>query len=170
MDIFFWRRGKGKTEELDEEAVMEEIREIKKRAKQKELDEWSEKRKKEKKIIKKDIEKVIENLPTLPARCLKAAKKGKGSIKVMKLKGEHLSVNYNLEKLAYYDNHSFLSHYSKYIDDSDILNMISILEGKGLEVFIETDKKSYDEKMNIDDLEDSTCDFFNPNAYLSVSW
>jgi len=165
MNIFFWRREKGKTEE----AVMEEIREIREIKKQKESDEWRKEYEIEKRRIKEDVEEVIKDLPTLSVRRLEATKKGKDSIRIMRLKRRHLSnSNYSFSKLSYHYLH--INNYSEYIDNSDILNLISILERKGLEVSIEMEQYHYGKEVDVDDLKDSSWECFNPNAYLSVSW
>ncbi|MCK5084343.1 MAG: hypothetical protein KAQ64_01695 [Candidatus Pacebacteria bacterium] len=158
---------KKKQKKTDEE-IMEEVREIKKKAEQKELDEWIRKDEENERIIQEEVERVIEGLTTLSARCLEATKNGRNSVRVMKLERRHLSGSkYSFKKLSYHYSHSWLDPYSKYIDNPDILNLISILESKGFRVFIEMQKR-YSKNTNIDELKDSPIEWLNPNAYLSI--
>ncbi|MCK5474999.1 MAG: hypothetical protein KAI71_00265 [Candidatus Pacebacteria bacterium] len=179
MRFCFWKKDKlknklRKTDEGIEEIkktdkkVMEEIEEIKKKRKKEESDEWWKEYEKEKQIIREDVQVVIEELETLSVRCLKATKKGKDSIRIMKLKRRHLSdSNYSFKKLSYHYSHDWLGSYSEYINNSDIINLIFMLEGKGFQVFIEMEEY-YHKSVDIDELKDSSIEWFNPNAYLSI--
>ena len=169
MDISFWRKNKPKNEPMKtDEEIMEEIEEIKKKKKKEEGDKWSKKYEKEKERIRKDVQVVIEGLEILPARCLKATKSGRDSIRVMKLERKHLSnSNYSFKKLSYHYSYDWLRSYSEYVDNSDIMNLISILEGKGFRVFVEM-AECYSKETDIDKLVDSPIEWFNPNAYLSI--